>query len=115
LQFLQESSPGVSIPVSAVRRFGATRLNAVLTNPMETEMTVTALFDDVDFNSRRPVSNPVADAFAAVARAVANWRADRARTIALNDLLGMEPHRLRDLGISVHDIHDALAQARSGR
>jgi uncharacterized protein YjiS (DUF1127 family) len=115
LQFLQESSPGVSIPVSAVRRFGATRLNAVLTNPMETEMTVTALFDDVDFNSRRPVSNPVADAFAAVARAVANWRADRARAIALNELLGMEPHRLRDLGISVHDIHDALAQARSGR
>ena len=73
-------------------------------------MTVTALFDDLDFNSRRPAGNPVAAAFAAAARAVANWRADRARTIALNDLMAMEPHRLRDIGISVHEIHDALAR-----
>lgn len=72
-------------------------------------MTVTALFDDVDFDSR-PATNPVANAFAAAARAVANWRADRARVVALNDLLAMEPHRLRDLGISVHDIHDALVR-----
>jgi uncharacterized protein YjiS (DUF1127 family) len=78
-------------------------------------MSVTTLFDDVDFDSRRPATNPVAMAFAAAARAVAAWRAERARTLALHDLLGMEPHRLRDLGISAHDIHDALVQVRSGR
>ena len=79
-------------------------------------MSVTTLFDDVDFDiTRRPVANPVAEAFAAVASAVEAWRAERARILALTDLLGMEPHRLRDLGISVHEIRDALAQARSGR
>jgi uncharacterized protein YjiS (DUF1127 family) len=101
---------GMSILPACTRRVGETRLNAVLLNPMETEMTVTALFDDGDFNSRRPATNPVATAFAAAARAVANWRADRARVVALDDLLAMEPHRLRDLGISVHDIHDALVR-----
>lgn len=105
----------MSIPDCPIRREGETRLNAALTNPMEIEMTVTVLFDDVDFNSRRPTSNPVANAFAAAARAVAAWRAERAREIALHDLLAMEPHRLRDIGISVHEIRDALAQSRSGR
>jgi uncharacterized protein YjiS (DUF1127 family) len=85
-------------------------LNAVLATLEEIQMSVSVLFDDVDFDSRRPVSNPVANAFAAAARAVAAWRAERSRTIALNDLLGMEPHRLRDLGISVHEIHDAIAR-----
>jgi uncharacterized protein YjiS (DUF1127 family) len=61
-----------------------------------------------------PVANPVATAFAAAARAVAAWRADRARTLALTDLLALEPHRLRDLGISAHEIHDAIARGRSG-
>ena len=79
-------------------------------------MALTSLFDDeTDFASRPAAPNPVAMAFAAAARAVAAWRAERARTLALTDLLGMEPHRLRDLGISVHEIHDALARARSGR
>lgn len=78
-------------------------------------MSVTNLFDDVGFDSRHRVSNAVAAGLAAAARAVAAWRAERARTFALHDLLGMEPQRLQDLGISVHDIHEALAQARPGR
>ena len=80
-------------------------------------MAVTTLFsDDVVFasDSRAAAPNPVAVAFAAAARAVATWRAERSREIALNDLLGMEPHRLRDLGISVHDVHEALRQGRVG-
>lgn len=105
----------MSIRLLAVRHEVETRTIAVLSNLEEIQMSVTTLFDDVDFDSRRPVTNPVAAAFAAAARAVSAWRAERARTLALTDLLGMEPHRLRDLGISVHEIHDALAQARSGR
>ncbi len=79
-------------------------------------MTVTTLFsDDVDVASApHTAPNPVAVAFALAARAVAAWRAERARRLALNDLLGMEPHRLRDLGISVHDVHEALRQGRAG-
>lgn len=64
-----------------------------------------------DFSSEAP-TNPVATAFAAAARAVAAWRADRARRAAMLDLLGMEPHRLNDLGISVHDVRQALEQRR---
>ena len=79
-------------------------------------MTLTSLFDDeTDFASRPAASNPVATAFAAAARAVAAWRAERARSVALNDLLGMEPHRLRDLGISVYDVQQALEDRRSAR
>lgn len=73
-------------------------------------MSVSTLFDDSEFEPRVPARNPVANAFAAAARAVAAWRAERSRRIALNDLLGMEPHRLRDLGISVHDVREALAR-----
>lgn len=72
-------------------------------------MALSTLFDDVDV---RPQPNPVVTAFAAAARAFAAWRAERARTVALKDLLGMEPHRLRDLGIAMHDIHEALARGR---
>jgi uncharacterized protein YjiS (DUF1127 family) len=72
-------------------------------------MALSTLFDDVDAPAQ---PNPVAAAFATAARAVAVWRAERARALALNDLLGMEPHRLRDLGISVHEIHEALARGR---
>jgi uncharacterized protein YjiS (DUF1127 family) len=73
-------------------------------------MSVSTLFDDTEFDARTPASNPVASAFAAAARAVSAWRAERSRRLALNDLLGMEPHRLRDLGISVHDVREALAR-----
>ena len=72
-------------------------------------MTLASLFDDADLSVRPSAPNPVAVAFAAAARAVAAWRAERARTVALNDLPGMEPHRLRDLGISIHEVRDALA------
>ena len=78
-------------------------------------MTIIALLDDVAVNSNRPATTPIAVGFAAAARAVANWRADRAREIALTDLLHMDPHRLNDLGISVHEVRDALAQARANR
>lgn len=79
-------------------------------------MALTSLFDDeTDFASRPSVPNPVASAFAAAARAVAAWRAERSRNVALNDLLGMEPHRLRDLGISVYDVQQALQNGRSAR
>lgn len=78
-------------------------------------MTVTTLFsDDTDLASR-PVPNPVAAAFAAAARAVAAWRAERSRQAALGDLLGMEPHRLRDLGISAHQVRQALEDRRPAR
>jgi uncharacterized protein YjiS (DUF1127 family) len=79
-------------------------------------MALTSLFDDqIDFASRPAAPNPVATAFAAAARAVAAWRAERSRNVALNDLLGMEPHRLRDLGITVHDVQQALQNGRSAR
>ena len=55
-----------------------------------------------------PVANPIAAAFAAAARAVVAWRAERARHIALTELLAMDSHRLSDLGISAHDIQKAL-------
>ena len=71
-------------------------------------MSVSTLFEDTEFDAQATMFNPVAAAFAAAARAVANWRADRARHLALTDLLGMEPHRLRDLGISVYDVQDAM-------
>ena len=78
-------------------------------------MALTSLFDDeIDFASR-PAPDPVATAFAAAGRAVAAWRAERSRNVALNDLLGMEPHRLRDLGITVHDVQQALQNGRSAR
>ena len=71
-------------------------------------MSLSTLFNDTGFVARPTVTNPVATAFAAAARAVAAWRAERARSVALTDLLGMEPHRLRDLGINVHDVQQAL-------
>lgn len=77
-------------------------------------MAVTTLFnDDTDFASRPSVPNPVASAFAVAARAVAAWRAERSRQHALLDLMGMEPHRLRDLGIDVYDVQQALQNGRS--
>ena len=79
-------------------------------------MALTSLFsDETDFAPRLAAPNPVATAFAAAARTVAAWRAERSRNVALNDLLGMEPHRLRDLGISVYDVQQALQNGRSAR
>ena len=78
-------------------------------------MALTTVFADDDFSSRPAAPNPVAVAFAAAARAVAAWRAERSREIALTDLLGMEPHRLRDLGISAYEVRHALQDARSSR
>lgn len=63
---------------------------------------------DVASDTHPDASSPVAAAFAAAARAVAAWRAERARRRGLTDLLAMEPHRLRDLGISSYDVHQAL-------
>jgi len=44
---------------------------------------------------------------------VARINADRARRTALQRLLELDPERLRDLGLSRQDIHQAMA-ARSG-
>ncbi len=38
----------------------------------------------------------------------AAWRADRARRLALRTILAMPAHRLRDLGISIHDVMQAM-------
>lgn len=70
-------------------------------------MSVTSLVDDAGFEARSN-PNPVAATFAAAARAVVMWRTERARRLALADLLSMEPHRLHDLGISVHDVREAM-------
>ena len=70
-------------------------------------MALSTLFDDVVVDTNN-VPNAVATAFAAAARAVSAWRSERARRVALNDLLTMEPHRLRDLGISVDDVRQAI-------
>ena len=71
-------------------------------------MALSTLFDDIDIPDAAKAPNPVHAAFAAAARAVAAWRAERSRHLALNDLLAMEPHRLRDLGIDAHDLRQAL-------
>lgn len=73
-------------------------------------MTVTSLFADTD--SRPSAPNPVAAAFDAAARAVAAWRAERARELALHDLLNLEPHRLSDLGITAYDVRQVIESAR---
>ena len=70
-------------------------------------MSLSTLFDDVTVETNT-VPNPVAAAFAAAARAVVAWRAERSRHLALNDLLAMEPHRLRDIGISAEEVRQAL-------
>jgi uncharacterized protein YjiS (DUF1127 family) len=80
----------------------------MLAKPMENGMSLPALFDDVEIDVRATPANPVANAFAAAAGAVAAWRAQRARHLAFDDLLGMPPHRLRDLGLSVHDVKEAM-------
>jgi uncharacterized protein YjiS (DUF1127 family) len=71
-------------------------------------MSLSTLFDDVEIDVRATRANPVAAAFAAAASAVGAWLAERARHLALSDMLGMSPHRLRDLGLSVHDVKEAL-------
>lgn len=76
-------------------------------------MALISLSSDNDFDSRAVPPNPVAVAFAAAARAIVAWRAERARDIALHELLGMEPDRLRDLGISPYDIREAIARQRN--
>ena len=70
-------------------------------------MSLSTLFDDVTVETNH-VPNPVTTAFAAAARAVSAWRAERARRLALDDLLAMEPYRLRDMGISVDEVRRAI-------
>ncbi len=78
-------------------------------------MSLSTLFDATDVDARPIATNPVAATFATAARAVATWRAERARHLALTDLLGMEPHRLRDLGIDAYDVQQALQHGHSNR
>ena len=51
-------------------------------------------------------------AFGALANQVRAAGARRSRRIALHSLLEMDANRLDDLGISVHDVMDALANHR---
>jgi len=57
-----------------------------------------------------PPKNPVRALFAWIAK----FKADRARRTALTSLLELDSERLRDLGISRADIHEAI-KARNGR
>jgi uncharacterized protein YjiS (DUF1127 family) len=74
---------------------------------METEMTMTLLFDDVADETVRAPSR-ARRVFAIIAAEFRAWRAARARRIALASLLDMDAHRLADLGISVQDVTEAL-------
>ena len=65
-------------------------------------MSVTALVADPDCNTRHPAADAVAAVIAGAARAVVARRDKRARTLALHDLPGMDPHRLHDLALSLH-------------
>ena len=56
----------------------------------------------------KPVSI-ISAAFGAVAGRVRVARARGAQRIALLSLLDMGQHRLDDIGLSVHDVRDALA------
>lgn len=71
-------------------------------------MALSTPFDDAGYSDAAKAPNPVHVAFAAAARAVASWHAGRSRRLALNDLLAMEPHRLRDLGIDVYEVREVL-------
>jgi uncharacterized protein YjiS (DUF1127 family) len=46
------------------------------------------------------------------ARSFADWRARRAKRIALQGLLEFDMHQLDDLGLSVETVRDALVQSR---
>ena len=78
-------------------------------------MALISLIDEPGHVLPNALPNRVAAAFGAAARAVAAWRAERARTIALRDLLDMSPHRLSDLGIDVEDVRQALERDREVR
>jgi uncharacterized protein YjiS (DUF1127 family) len=65
----------------------------------------------VDFApAARPVgvSASLARAFQAVAAAYSAWRTERNRRLTLQSLLEMPAYRLDDLGISVHDVVQAM-------
>jgi uncharacterized protein YjiS (DUF1127 family) len=98
---------GVSSRRLLVRQHGETRITAGLTNRRRLQMSVSVLFDDVTVETAN-TPNPVVAAFSAAARAVAAWRAERARRLDLDDLLRMGPHRLRDIGLSVDDVRQAM-------
>ena len=82
---------------------------ASLTNRRSYQMSISTLFDDVAVETTN-VPNPVATAFDVASRAVTEWRLQRARRLALNDLLAMEPHLLRDIGLDANDVRRALSR-----
>ena len=67
---------------------------------------MTLLFADHEAQLRRP--NAVKASIRALARGFAAWRAQRARHIALLNLMNLEPHRLDDLGITPESVRDAI-------
>jgi uncharacterized protein YjiS (DUF1127 family) len=77
--------------------------------PMETQMAL------VDF---APTVRPAPSAYVVAAiHSVVSWiaavRAERARQLTLRSLLEMDAHRLDDLGISPHDVTQAMDQNRA--
>ena len=69
------------------------------------------LFDAV---ADRPARSPIARIVQGVAKWVADARAERKRRTALQALLFMPEHRLRDLGIRREELLEAL-ERRHGR
>jgi uncharacterized protein YjiS (DUF1127 family) len=47
-----------------------------------------------------------------IAVAFVRWRANRARRIALRDLLELDAYRLDDLGLSIEAVQGALVRTR---
>ncbi len=73
---------------------------------------MTLLFDDVSARTELPQPSIFARLVRAAGRWFAHTREERARRLAMLALLEMEPHRLRDIGITPGDVADALIQSR---
>lgn len=65
--------------------------------------------------SRPSVAGMAIETWRAVGAPIARWRKARARKLTLCDMLAMEPHRLRDLGISVFDVEQAIRRGPPNR
>jgi len=66
----------------------------------------------VDVVHDRLVRHPVARVFRAVARWLAERRAERRRRAALQDLLFAPDHRLRDMGVTRDELIRAIERRR---
>jgi uncharacterized protein YjiS (DUF1127 family) len=65
-------------------------------------------FADVSPADAVAASAPLARLAGFVRSVHAAWRADRQRRLGLRAILSMPAHRLLDLGISIHDVMQAM-------